>query len=235
MAATAKPAATAPAAAEHSQGLATAAATGPAGFSQGQPAPIRLRSLTVADLPLLSQWFAAPHVERWWHESSDPALVRAEYLPCIEGSEPSHALIAELPTDPFGADPCGYAPFAYAQWYRWSDYPDHARSVGADPDEAGFDYFIGPAGLCGQGLGTRLIAALVELVRDSDASVAGFVVDPEVANAASRRVLEKNGFELVAVKDIPDPDGRPIGPTAVYRRRLVSRQLPRSVGDLGGS
>jgi aminoglycoside 6'-N-acetyltransferase len=179
----------------------------------------------VADLPLLAQWFAAAHVERWWHESSDPARVRAEYLPCIEGSEPSHALIAELPAGPFG----------YAQWYRWSDYPDHARSVGAEPDEAGFDYFIGSAGLCGQGIGTRLIAALVGLVRNCDATVAGFVVDPEVANAASRRVLEKNGFELVAVKQIPDPDGHPIGPTAVYRRRLVSRQPTRSVGDLGGS
>lgn len=134
-------------------------------------------------------------------------------------------MIAELPTGPFG----------YAQWYRWSDYPDHAGSLGADPDEAGFDYLIGPAGLCGQGLGTRLIAALVAHVRDSDATVAGFVVDPEVANAASRRVLEKNGFELAAVKAIPDPDGHPIGPTAVYRRRLVSRQPARSVGDLGGS
>lgn len=225
MAATAKPAAPGPAAAEHSPVPGAAAEIGLATCHQEQPAPIRLRPLTVADLPLLGQWFAAAHVERWWHEPSDPARVRAEYLPCIEGSEPTHALIAELPTGPFG----------YAQWCRWSDYPDHARSVGADPNEAGFDYLIGSADHCGHGIGTRLIAALVGLVRDSDATVAGFVVDPEVANAASRRVLEKNGFELVAVKEIPDPDGRPIGPTAVYRRRLVSRQPARSVGDLGGS
>ncbi len=201
------------------------AGIGPAFPGQGQPAPIRLRSLVVADLPLLSGWFAAAHVERWWHESSDPARVRAEYLPCVEGKEPTRALIAELPTGPFG----------FAQWYRWSDYPDHARSVGADPDEAGFDYLIGPPTACGRGLGTQLIAALVGHILQRDPTVAGFVVDPEVANAASRRVLEKNGFELVAVKDIPDPDGHPIGPTAVYRRRLVSRRPARSVGDLGGS
>lgn len=179
----------------------------------------------MADLPLLSRWFAAAHVERWWHESSDPAEVQSEYLPSIEGNEPSHALIAELPAGPFG----------YAQWYRWSDYPDHARSLGADPDEAGFDYLIGLPADCGQGLGTRLVAALVAYVQKRDATVAGFVVDPEVANAASRRVLEKNGFELIVVKAIPDLGGHPIGPTAVYRHRLVSRQPALSVGDLGGA
>lgn len=227
MAATAKPAAPGPAAAAHSPAPAAAAQSGPASSGEGHPVPvpIRLRPLAEADLPLLGKWFAAAHVERWWHASSDPGQIRAEYLPCIEGSEPAHALIAELPAGPFG----------YAQWYRWSDYPDHARSVGAEPDEAGFDYLIGSPQDCGQGVGAKLIAALVTHVRESDETVAGFVVDPEAANIASRRVLEKNGFELVAVKSIPDPDGHPIGPTAVYRRRLVSSQPARSVGDLGGS
>jgi len=153
--------------AEHS--LAVPALTGP-------PA-IRLRPLAVADLPQVSRWFAAPHVERWWHESSDLAAVRSHYLPCIDGSEPAHLLIAELPSGPFGL----------AQWYRWNDYPDHAHSLGASADEAGFDYLIGSADLCGQGVGTRLIAMLVDHIRAQDATVAGFVVDPEVANIASRR------------------------------------------------
>lgn len=173
---------------------------------------IRLRALTAADLTLVSQWFSAAHVQRWWHESSDLAAVRSQYLPCIEGSVPTHLLLAELPAAPLGL----------AQWYRWSDYPDHAHSLGADPDEAGFDYLIGSEDLCGLGLGTQLIAALIAHIRAQEVSVAGFVVDPELANTASRRVLEKNGFELVAVKSIPDPDAHPIGPTAIYRRRLVS-------------
>ena len=196
----------------------------PTASNQPEPSPIRLRPLTPGDLPLLSQWFGTAHVDRWWHESSDPATVRSQYLPCIEGSEPSHALIAELTTGPFG----------FAQWYRWSDYPDHAHRLGADPDEAGFDYLIGPPDLCGRGIGTRLIAALISRIREHDPTVTGFVVDPELANTASRRILEKNGFGLVAVKSIPDPDGHPIGPTAIYRRRLVTGRPAESVGDLGG-
>ncbi|MEO7261183.1 MAG: GNAT family N-acetyltransferase [Jatrophihabitantaceae bacterium] len=229
MPATSKPAAAEQGSAEQSpaeQGSAAphAAVRPTPSAQQPEPSPIRLRPLTPADLPLLSQWFSAAHVERWWHESSDLAEIRSEYLPSIEGSEPSHVLIAELPAGPFGL----------AQWYRWSDYPDHAHSLGADPDEAGFDYLIGSPDLCGRGIGTRLITALVKHIRERDATVAGFVVDPEVANAASRRILEKNGFELIAVKEIPDPDGHPIGPTAIYRRRLASGQPARSVCNLGG-
>jgi aminoglycoside 6'-N-acetyltransferase len=185
---------------------------------------ILLRPMTADDLPLMCRWLGAAHVHRWWHDSCEPAAVSAEYLPCIDGAEPSHPLIGELPA----------GPVAFAQWYRWADYPDYGRQVGAEPDEAGFDYLIGEQARCGQGLGTRLIAELIRLVREQEPSVAGFVVDPEQANTASRRVLEKNGFHLVAVKQIDDPDGPPVGPSAVYRCRLTAVRRTGSVGDLGG-
>ena len=177
-------------------------------------APILLRPMTVADLPLMCQWLGAPHVHRWWHDSSEPAAVSAEYLPCIEGVEPSHPVIAELPA----------GPVAFLQWYWWADYPDYGRKVDAAADEAGFDYLIGEEACCGQGLGTRLVAALIRHIREQDPTVGGVVVDPEQANTASRRVLEKNGLRLVAVKQIDDPDGRPVGPSAIYRRRFTAEE-----------
>ena len=192
------------------------AATSTPDARSGHPAtaPLLLRPMTVADLPLMCRWLCAAHVHRWWHDSCEPAAVSAEYLPCIEGTEPSHLLIAELPT----------GPVAFLQWYRWADYPDHARKVGAAPDEAGFDYLIGEAANCGQGLGTRLIGALIQRIREQDPTVGGFVVDPEEANTASRRVLEKNGLRLVAVTQIEDPEERPGGPSAIYRCRLTVEQ-----------
>jgi aminoglycoside 6'-N-acetyltransferase len=180
--------------------------------ADGGPGRLRLRPLTVADLPLMCRWIGAPHVHRWWHDSSEPAAVSAEYLPCIEGSEPSHPLIAELPT----------GPVAFVQWYRWTDYPDYAGKVGAAPDELGFDYLIGEPELCGRGLGTRLIGALMDHILARERTVGGFVVDPEQANTASRRVLEKNGFQLVAIAQLADPQDRQTGPTAIYRLRLTA-------------
>ncbi|HEX8092481.1 GNAT family N-acetyltransferase [Jatrophihabitans sp.] len=202
--------------------VATSTPDAPSGHTE--TAPVLLRPMTADDLPLMSRWLGAAHVHRWWHDSSEPAAVSAEYLPCIQGTEPSHPLIAELPS----------GPVAFLQWYRWADYPDYGRKVGAHPDEAGFDYLIGEETHCGQGLGTRLIAALIRLIREQDPSVGGFVIDPEQANTASRRVLEKNGLSLVAVKQIDDPDGPPVGPSAIYRRRFTAVRPSGSVGDLGG-
>ena len=181
--------------------------------------------MTTADLPLMCRWLGQPHVQRWWHDSAEPADVSAEYLPCIQGAEPSHPLIVELPTGPVG----------FAQWYRWADYPDYAQQIDARPDEAGFDYLIGEQACCGHGLGTRLIAALIRCIREQDPTVGGFLVDPEQANTASRRVLEKNGLHLVAVRQVHDPDGPPTGPSAIYRCRVTAEEQAGSVGDLGGS
>jgi aminoglycoside 6'-N-acetyltransferase len=166
--------------------------------------------MTAADLPLMCRWLGAAHVHRWWHDSAEPAAVRAHYLPAIEGAEPSHPLIAELPAGPIG----------FGQWYRWADYSEYGRQLDAAPDEAGLDYLIGEREYCGRGLGTRLIAELISYVREQDPTVGGVVVDPEAANTASRRVLEKNGLRLVAIRQVIDPEAPPTGPSAIYRRRF---------------
>jgi hypothetical protein len=47
------------------------------------------------------------------------------------------------------------------------------------------------------------------------ACVPGLLVGPDAANVASRRVLEKNGFALVAVRPVAtEPGDRPI---SIYR------------------
>jgi aminoglycoside 6'-N-acetyltransferase len=180
--------------------------------SPGTRQDIRLRAMTAGDLPLMCRWLSAAHVHRWWHDSAEPADVSARYLPDIAGTEPSHPLIVEVPAGPIG----------FGQWYRWADYPDYGRQLDAGPDEAGFDYLIGEPEYCGRGLGTRLIAELIRHLREQDPAMGGVVVDPEAANAASRRVLEKNGLRLMAIKQVVDPDSPPTGPSAIYRRRFTA-------------
>jgi hypothetical protein len=59
-----------------------------------------------------------------------------------------------------------------------------------------------------------LIAALVEQVRCHYPGC-GILVEPEAANAASRRVLERNGFELIDVRALAfEPNDQPM---AIYR------------------
>lgn len=172
-------------------------------------ASLSLRRMTPADLPLMHRWANAPHVVRWWREGGSLASVSANYLPMIEGTDPTVALIVELDSVPIG----------HAQFGRWGDFPDDAARFDARADDYCIDYFIGDAALCGQGLGTQLIARLVEYVRDDVPAPgpAGFLVDVEAANRPSCRVLEKNGFTASAD---PHPD-RPTdggGPILLFRR-----------------
>ena len=106
------------------------------------------------------------------------------------------------------------------QWYRCTDYPEHAAAVGAEPDDIGFDYAIGDPARTGQGLGTALIGALVAHIRQRHPR-AGLVADPEAANLASRRVLEKNGFVLLRERVVATERTR--APMAVYRLPASAR------------
>jgi aminoglycoside 6'-N-acetyltransferase len=152
------------------------------------------------DLPLISSWLCEPHVARWWRE--DPATEIAGYRRCVEGIDPTVALIAEA----------GDRPVGWCQWYRWDDYPQ-AGQFGARPGELGIDYAIGAADSIRRGLGTELVAALQRKAWVAEPA-APVLVAVDAAHAASRRVLEKNGFRLTGLRKI---DCEPEDLSALYR------------------
>jgi aminoglycoside 6'-N-acetyltransferase len=165
---------------------------------------VLLRPMTTADLALVEGWLAQPHVARWWTE--DPQEELAGYRRCISGAEPTVALVVMLDDRPVG----------WCQWYRWADYPEAAQ-YGAHERDIGIDYAIGEPEQIGRGLGTAMITALLTRIRDRHPSAAALVsVDPE--NAASRRILEKNGFDLAELRAIAS---EPEDVSALYRRDPV--------------
>jgi RimJ/RimL family protein N-acetyltransferase len=170
-----------------------------------------LRPMGEADLPLVVRWLAAPHVVRWWHQSPTLDEARAKYLPRIAGDDATRMLIVLDDGVPAGL----------AQWYRWDDYAADRNNYRIGAGELGFDYAIGESSACGRGVGTQLIAALLDELRAQHDARTPVAVTPEADNAASRRVLAKNGFELVEVfQSAQLPGHAPEGPTALYRRRL---------------
>jgi aminoglycoside 6'-N-acetyltransferase len=106
--------------------------------------------------------------------------------------------------------------------------------MGARDAEIGIDYAIGDPAQVGRGVGTLLIAALVAEIHCRHPG-AGILSDPDAANMASRRVLEKNGFHLVAVRPVATEASdapmaiyrlsslRPTGKPASRKRRLTGR------------
>ena len=106
------------------------------------------------------------------------------------------------------------ARIGWCQWYPYDAFPAEANAIGAQAGDCGIDYAIGEPAAIGRGLGTELIAALVDEVRRHHPRC-GLIVDPDARNVGSRRVLERNGFSLVTVRSVAtEPTDDPV---AIYR------------------
>ncbi|MDT4997191.1 MAG: aminoglycoside 6-N-acetyltransferase [Pseudonocardiales bacterium] len=177
-----------------------------------------LRPMRLADLELLRRWLGYPHFARWFLQDSTVAAELADNRAAIEGGDPTVVLIVQEDGRDVG----------WCQWYRWWDYPEEASAYGALLGEVGIDYGIGEPDCIGRGLGTALIAELVAVARRAEPGTS-ILVGPSAANLASCRVLAKNGFIPVGVRDIPgEPNASPL---ALYRLASDSG----SVGDLNGA
>jgi aminoglycoside 6'-N-acetyltransferase len=147
---------------------------------------LNLRDMAEEDLPLVTGWLHEPHVARWWLAGSTVEREIEELREHIVREQPGRVLMVLEQDRPVG----------WCQWYLCRDHAAHATAIGAERDDIGIDYAIGDPARTRNGLGTELIAALVATVR-LEHPAAGLVADPEAANIASRRVLEKNGFQLL--------------------------------------
>jgi len=142
--------------------------------------------MQTTDLALVEVWLREPRVARWYLAGSTMERELEELRAAMSGDEPTHALIVLR----------GGTPIGWCQWYLCADHPDHADAIGAQPGDIGLDYALGEPASIGHGTGTAMIAALVAHIRQRHPA-AGLMADPEASNVASRRVLEKNGFELL--------------------------------------
>jgi RimJ/RimL family protein N-acetyltransferase len=167
--------------------------------------------MTEEDLPTVDAWLRQPHVSRWWTPETTAEAEISLYRRRVTGPEPKTHMLVVIEGD---------IEVGWCQWYRWADYPAEALAMRAADGEVGIDYALGEPTRVGQGVGTKLIAALVAELRQQCPGV-GVLVDPDAANLASRRVLEKNGFLLVGVRPVAtEPTDTPM---AVYRLPAIAR------------
>jgi RimJ/RimL family protein N-acetyltransferase len=169
------------------------------------------------DLPSVDGWLRQPHVARWWTPDTTAEAELAQYRLRIGPDALTDTIMLIVLQDG--------RPIGWCQWYRWADYPVEETAMSALDGEAGMDYAIGEPAWVGRGTGTELIAVLVTEIRRQHPG-AGVLVGPDAANIASRRVLEKNGFELVEIRPVAtEPSDAPI---AIYRLPAVSARGDRT-------
>ena len=146
---------------------------------------LTFRPMVVDDLPLVTAWLREPHVGPWWVPSEVDDVTRA-----VRGDEPVEPWLLVLDGDDVG----------YFQVYDVGYDPEYraaCASIGVEAGTAGMDYLLGDPALIGRGIGTAAIGAFVEDVVFGLGPYPAVTAGPDPKNAASIRVLEKNGFVFV--------------------------------------
>jgi AacA4 family aminoglycoside N(6')-acetyltransferase len=158
--------------------------------------PVALRLMTERDLPMLHDWLNRPHIVEWWGgEGERPTLedVLRHYVPRVRAKESVTPYIALLGTVPIGYAQSYVALGSGGGW--WEDE--------TDPGVRGIDQCLANQNQLNQGLGTRLVCALVELVF-ADPVVTKIQTDPAPSNHRAIRCYEKAGFVQQGVITTPD-------------------------------
>jgi aminoglycoside 6'-N-acetyltransferase len=167
--------------------------------------------MTEADLPLVSEWLAEAHLQRWWRDPGAPAGVEDKYLPRLRGDEPTEMFTIVWRQEPVG----------FVQRYLLRDHPDWRRTLedatgSPFEDAAGIDYAIGRPDLIGRGIGGLVVASFSRRLFDDLPETDRIVVTPQAENVASCRVLEKAGYELRWKGMLDSDDPGDAGPAALY-------------------
>jgi aminoglycoside 6'-N-acetyltransferase len=162
------------------------------------------------DLEMMHRWLNAPHVVKWWGAGPTMESVVEKYRARIEGSEPTRPFLVLY----------GGVPIGYIQSYRMSSYPVYEQAVGADPDAAGVDLFIGVEEYLNRGIGTALLAEFVRSVVFSESGIESCYIGPAVGNRAAIRAYEKVGFRYIKTVQVPGE------PEPEYLMRIARSALP---------
>src|ERR1700712_3149417 len=144
------------------------------------------RPMTTADLPLIRQWLAEPHVREWWGDPKEQyALVSGDL------DEPA---MDQYVVSTGGTD------FGYIQCY---DLTAWNSGFGTHPEGTrGIDLFIGEPDMIEHGHGSALIRAFADARLKNGAP--RVVTDPDPANLRAVRAYQNAGFESASMVDTPD-------------------------------
>ena len=116
-------------------------------------------------------------------------------------------------------------PIGYIQYYNLQE--PEGREYGLETIESvfGVDLFIGEPNLWGQGIGTRVLTALVAYLFDN-LEARKVTIDPQVSNLRAIRAYEKCGFQKIKVlpnHEIHEGEHRDNWLMAIDREEHLSR------------
>lgn len=180
--------------------------------------PVRLRPMTLNDLPVVGAWLRKPHVAEWW--SDDPTGELADMAAELRAGGPTVYCIVEV----------GQRPVGLLFRYRIDAYGEYVEELAAAkvdlPERAwSMDYLLGEEDVVGKGVGTAMVRTACADLWASDQRASCLLVPVHADNVRSWRILEKCGFSRLPGIFEMEPD------TAAHDGRHVVYSLMRPSDD----
>jgi aminoglycoside 6'-N-acetyltransferase len=140
-------------------------------------ADITFRALTMRDMALITAWAQNPHWVEYWGEPAQ-SIAEIEAAMSDDSTEPMLALLDNKPV-------------AYVQTYDphlEDGHPYQDQPFGT----LGIDISMGDEAMLGQGHGTAILKALIDILFDEGAP--RLIIDPDPSNLHAIKVYENAGF-----------------------------------------
>ncbi|MYS14299.1 GNAT family N-acetyltransferase [Streptomyces sp. SID4982] len=161
------------------------------------------------DLPLVQGWMNDPAVAAYWELAGPRDRTERHLRAQLGGDGRSVPCLGVLD---------GTA-LSYWEIYR-ADLDPLARFYPARPHDTGIHLLVGEAAHRGRGLGSALLAAVVELIMERRSACARVVAEPDMRNTPSVTAFLNAGFRCSAEVDLPGKRA------ALMIRDRVRRELP---------
>lgn len=155
---------------------------------------IVLRPLSDEHLPYLYKWNADPEV-LYWTEGEDVEAYPPEAVHQIYGEISQVSLCFAIEVNDQIIGEC---------WLQKMNLPEVKKMYAADTDVRRIDMSIGEKVYWGKGIGTLFVGMLVKYAFEFE-HVDVLHCFCEDYNIRSRRVWEKNGFQLVLTEELSQP------------------------------
>ena len=147
---------------------------------------LKLRPLEKSDFAILHQWLNQSHLYPFYmQEPISPESVSRKFSPRVGKSGKVRSIIATADGRPFG----------YMQWYFNRAFPDYGAATIGRNEGVSIDYFIGDTNFLGQGLGSKMLNALVlQTYPTLDMQDRSFHIGHDDRNLVAIRCTERAGF-----------------------------------------
>ena len=150
-------------------------------MSEFYPGELTLRTFFENDIALMDRWLEAGHVKPWYEDPED-------WLYDLNNRQGEFSFIKHFIAEVEGV------PIGFCQYYDMFYGQEHEDwiKINTPGIMCSIDYLIGEPDYLHKGLGQKMIARLLDILRDK--GIKTVVVRPDSDNAKSNRALEANRF-----------------------------------------